>query len=143
MLNMIAVLVIHILFRFSIAFPFQCERHNRGWVRVCIQVFPEMMISQFLAGNVWRLSITVNIEMFNYSCFLFENFLFIHSEPVKVDIEFKNPLQIPISVSNITLICELSASSEEIKSGKLLSISFLYMININSSNSIEIEHCWN
>ena len=40
------------------------------------------------------------------------------AEAVKVDIEFKNPLQIPISVSNVSLMCELSASSDETKSGK-------------------------
>lgn len=40
------------------------------------------------------------------------------AEVVRVDIEFKNPLQIPISVSSVSLICELSASSDETQSGK-------------------------
>ena len=35
-----------------------------------------------------------------------------------MDVEFKNPLQIPISISNVSLICELSVSSEETDSGK-------------------------
>lgn len=36
-------------------------------------------------------------------------------EAIKLDIELKNPLQIPISVSNISLICDISAKSEETK----------------------------
>ncbi|KAG7958379.1 hypothetical protein I3843_10G018400 [Carya illinoinensis] len=37
-------------------------------------------------------------------------------EAVKVDIEFKNPLQIPISISSVSLICDLSAISDELNS---------------------------
>lgn len=36
-------------------------------------------------------------------------------EAIKLDIEFRNPLQIPISVFGISLICDLSAKSEETK----------------------------
>ncbi|XP_020095709.1 trafficking protein particle complex subunit 8 isoform X1 [Ananas comosus] len=36
----------------------------------------------------------------------------VAGEAVKVEVELKNPLQISISVSSISLICELSASSE-------------------------------
>lgn len=32
-------------------------------------------------------------------------------------IEFKNPLQIPIAISSVSLMCELSAVSDENKSG--------------------------
>ncbi|XVE61381.1 hypothetical protein DITRI_Ditri06bG0034900 [Diplodiscus trichospermus] len=40
----------------------------------------------------------------------------VAGEAIKVDIEFKNPLQIPISISSVSLICELSANSEEMNS---------------------------
>ncbi|XP_050243779.1 uncharacterized protein LOC126692278 isoform X1 [Quercus robur] len=40
----------------------------------------------------------------------------VAGEAVKVDIEFKNPLQIPISISGVSLICELSAGSDGMKS---------------------------
>lgn len=40
----------------------------------------------------------------------------VAGEVVRVDIEFKNPLQISISVSSVSLICELSASSDETQS---------------------------
>jgi hypothetical protein len=43
-----------------------------------------------------------------------------------VDIEFKNPLQIPISISRVSLICELSAGSDDMKSGWLPSVLFTY-----------------
>ncbi|XP_043712997.1 trafficking protein particle complex subunit 8 isoform X2 [Telopea speciosissima] len=36
-------------------------------------------------------------------------------EGIKMDIEFKNPLQIPISVSGVSLICRLSARSEMVE----------------------------
>ncbi|KAJ6790656.1 trafficking protein particle complex subunit 8-like [Iris pallida] len=39
-------------------------------------------------------------------------------EAIKLDIEFQNPLQIPISISGMSLICELSANSEETKSDR-------------------------
>ncbi|KAH7554180.1 hypothetical protein JRO89_XS12G0127000 [Xanthoceras sorbifolium] len=45
-----------------------------------------------------------------------ESNICVAGEAVKVDIEFKNPLQIPISISSVTLICELSARSDEMKS---------------------------
>jgi len=48
-----------------------------------------------------------------------------------VDIEFKNPLQIPISISGVSLICELSAGSDGMKSGWLLSVLFyIYFFNV-------------
>ncbi|XP_024028403.1 trafficking protein particle complex subunit 8 isoform X3 [Morus notabilis] len=37
----------------------------------------------------------------------------VAGEAVRVDFEIKNPLQIPISVSSVSLICELAASSDE------------------------------
>ncbi|MBA0804141.1 hypothetical protein Gohar_014292, partial [Gossypium harknessii] len=45
-----------------------------------------------------------------------ESNICVAGEALKVDIEFKNPLQIPISVSSVSLMCELSANPEE---GKL------------------------
>ena len=48
-----------------------------------------------------------------------------------MDIEFKNPLQIPISISGVSLICELSAGSDGMKSGWLLSVLFyIYFFNV-------------
>ncbi|KAK6942524.1 TRAPP III complex, Trs85, partial [Dillenia turbinata] len=40
----------------------------------------------------------------------------VAGEAIKVDIELKNPLQIPISISNVSLICDLAARSDEIAS---------------------------
>ncbi|XP_068342385.1 uncharacterized protein [Pyrus communis] len=40
----------------------------------------------------------------------------VAGEAVRVDIEFKNPLQIPLLLSSVSLICELSAGSDEMKS---------------------------
>lgn len=39
----------------------------------------------------------------------------VAGEAITVDIEFRNPLQISLSVSNISLICEHFASSDEVK----------------------------
>ncbi|KAA3472037.1 trafficking protein particle complex subunit 8-like [Gossypium australe] len=53
-----------------------------------------------------------------------ESNICVAGEALKVDTEFKNPLQIPISVSSVSLMCELSANPEE---GKLP----------NSSNEVQ------
>lgn len=45
-----------------------------------------------------------------------------YAEAVKVDIEFKNPLQIPLLLSSVSLICELSENSDEMQSGNSLSL---------------------
>ncbi|GMI79660.1 hypothetical protein like AT5G16280 [Hibiscus trionum] len=42
-----------------------------------------------------------------------ESNICVAGEAIKVDIEIKNPLQIPISVSSVSLMCELSANPEE------------------------------
>nr|KJB46377.1 hypothetical protein B456_007G363900 [Gossypium raimondii] len=42
-----------------------------------------------------------------------ESNICVAGEALKVDIEFKNPLQIPISVSSVSLMCELCANPEE------------------------------
>ncbi|KAK4833890.1 hypothetical protein QYF36_012927 [Acer negundo] len=54
-----------------------------------------------------------------------ESNICVAGEAVKVGIEFKNPLQIPISISSVTLICELSAKSDEIESDSNSSTSEL------------------
>ncbi|XP_051131915.1 uncharacterized protein LOC127251976 isoform X2 [Andrographis paniculata] len=41
----------------------------------------------------------------------------VAGEAIKVDISFKNPLQFPISVSNVSLICKHSAAYDETESG--------------------------
>ncbi|KGN59220.1 trafficking protein particle complex subunit 8 [Cucumis sativus] len=46
-----------------------------------------------------------------------ESSICVAGEPVKVDIVFKNPLQIPISISSVSLICDLSSKSDETESG--------------------------
>lgn len=43
------------------------------------------------------------------------------AEAIKVDIAFENPLKTPISISSVSLICDLSGSDE--KSGEELSVS--------------------
>ncbi|XP_068308297.1 uncharacterized protein [Pyrus communis] len=40
----------------------------------------------------------------------------VAGEAVRVDIELKNPLQIPLPLSSVSLLCELSAVSDEMKS---------------------------
>ena len=44
------------------------------------------------------------------------------AEAIKIAIEFKNPLEIPISISSVSLICELSATSDETNSGELQAV---------------------
>ncbi|XWS56080.1 hypothetical protein CRYUN_Cryun09bG0055900 [Craigia yunnanensis] len=61
-----------------------------------------------------------------------ESNICVAGEAIKVDIEFKNPLQIPISISSVSLICELSANPEEMNSG-------IYHTDANSSN-IELHN---
>lgn len=51
-------------------------------------------------------------------------------ESVKVDIEFRNPLQIPISVSGVSLVCSLSPKTNETTtSGELLKIKSLLFLS--------------
>ncbi|XP_017615074.1 uncharacterized protein LOC108460192 isoform X2 [Gossypium arboreum] len=45
-----------------------------------------------------------------------ESNICVAGEAIIVDIEFKNPLQIPISILSVSLICELSANPEELNS---------------------------
>lgn len=49
-------------------------------------------------------------------------FYFVTAEAIKIAIEFKNPLEIPISISSVSLICELSAKSDETNSGELQAV---------------------
>lgn len=46
----------------------------------------------------------------------------VTAEAIKIAIEFKNPLEIPISISSVSLICELSATSDETNSGELQAV---------------------
>ncbi|XP_057951278.1 uncharacterized protein LOC131146026 isoform X2 [Malania oleifera] len=41
----------------------------------------------------------------------------VAGEAIRLNIEFKNPLQISISIANASLICELTAKSDEVESG--------------------------
>lgn len=43
-------------------------------------------------------------------------------EAIQLDLEFRNPLQVPISISGISLICDLSANSDDSKSDEDASI---------------------
>lgn len=46
--------------------------------------------------------------------------LYVFTEAIKVAVEFKNPLQIAIPISNVSLICEHSVKSDAPASGKSL-----------------------
>jgi hypothetical protein len=46
----------------------------------------------------------------------------VTAEAIKIAIEFKNPLEIPISISSVSLICDLSATSDETNSGELQAV---------------------
>lgn len=50
------------------------------------------------------------------------------AEAIKVDVGFRNPLQIPISISSISLICEHYASSAEKDSGKPIQCPFMFIV---------------
>ncbi|PPS06269.1 hypothetical protein GOBAR_AA14378 [Gossypium barbadense] len=54
-----------------------------------------------------------------------ESNICVAGEAIIVDIEFKNPLQIPISILSVSLICELSANPEELNSGKDINSSLV------------------
>lgn len=41
------------------------------------------------------------------------------AEAVKLNVELKNPLQIPVAVSGISLICQLSTTLDALSSGKI------------------------
>ncbi|RDX88744.1 Trafficking protein particle complex subunit 8, partial [Mucuna pruriens] len=55
----------------------------------------------------------------------------VAGEAVKVNIEFKNPLQISIPISGVTLICKYSASTDEVRSNENVS---------NAENDNEVDH---
>ncbi|CAN1772475.1 Trafficking protein particle complex subunit 8 [Linum perenne] len=64
----------------------------------------------------------------------------VAGEAIKVAVEFKNPLQVPISISSVSLICELSSRSEEDKSDANTSTSELaddddYKRDVSSNSS--------
>ncbi|CAN0847587.1 Trafficking protein particle complex subunit 8, partial [Linum grandiflorum] len=64
----------------------------------------------------------------------------VAGEAIKVTVEFKNPLQVPISISSVSLICELSPRSEEDKSDANTSTSKLanhedYKRDVSSDSS--------
>ncbi|XP_027350865.1 trafficking protein particle complex subunit 8 isoform X2 [Abrus precatorius] len=54
----------------------------------------------------------------------------VAGEAVKVNIEFKNPLQISIPISGVTLICKYSASTDEVRPVE----------NVSSVENNEIDH---
>lgn len=45
-----------------------------------------------------------------------ESNICVSGESIKVDVNLRNPLQIPLSISNVSLVCEYSAESNEIES---------------------------
>ncbi|GLT90145.1 hypothetical protein SLE2022_080910 [Rubroshorea leprosula] len=68
-----------------------------------------------------------------------ESNISVAGEAIKVDVEFRNPLQISISISGVSLICELSASPEEMKSDASSSaIELQNDENKNSRTSVDI-----
>ncbi|XP_023005634.1 trafficking protein particle complex subunit 8-like [Cucurbita maxima] len=69
----------------------------------------EDMIPSLFSGRTNWLEIQSKIMSRKYK----ESNICVAGEPVKVDIVFKNPLQIPISISSVSLICDLSSKSDE------------------------------
>lgn len=60
------------------------------------------------------------VQEINSSCFSYS--LLYPAEAIKIDIGFTNPLQIPILISNVSLICKYFISSDEMESGKEICI---------------------
>lgn len=59
--------------------------------------------------------------------FAYKSFVLLDiAEAIKVEVSFRNPLQIPISISNVTLICKHSSECNESESG-----TFLHMIYVH------------
>lgn len=62
--------------------------------------------------------------MHHFLCIQHSDFLFsLVAEAVKVSVELKNPLHIPVDVSGISLICQLSTNLDALTSG--IRFSFL------------------
>ncbi|XP_015900436.3 uncharacterized protein LOC107433641 isoform X1 [Ziziphus jujuba] len=68
----------------------------------------EDMIPSLTTGRSNWLELQSKVIPKNYK----ESNICVAGEAVKVDIEFRNPLQISISLSGVSLICELSSSDE-------------------------------
>ncbi|GLT60810.1 hypothetical protein SLA2020_335590 [Shorea laevis] len=68
----------------------------------------------------------------------------VAGEAVKVDLEFKNPLQIPISISSVSLICELYVRSDEMESDASSSTAELQndddFINLTTNRDMSSEN---
>lgn len=60
----------------------------------------------------------------------------LFSESVKVDLEFKNPLLISTSITSVSLICELTANSDDLKLGKLFLLFDVHFITLFASFSL-------
>ncbi|XP_038903483.1 trafficking protein particle complex subunit 8 isoform X2 [Benincasa hispida] len=73
----------------------------------------EDMIPSLSSGRTNWLELQSKIMSKKYK----ESSICVAGEPVEVDIVFKNPLQIPISISSVSLICDLSSKSDETESG--------------------------
>ncbi|XP_073261394.1 uncharacterized protein [Populus alba] len=65
-----------------------------------------------------------------------ESNICVAGEAIKIAIEFKNPLEIPISISSVSLICELSATSDETNSGD-------HNFNVDADASCSTAGIWN
>ncbi|XP_022982812.1 trafficking protein particle complex subunit 8-like isoform X2 [Cucurbita maxima] len=72
----------------------------------------EDMIPSLSSGRTNWLELQSKIMSKKYK----ESNICVAGEPVKVNIVFKNPLQIPISISCVSLICDLSSKSDGTKS---------------------------
>ncbi|CAA0837822.1 Tetratricopeptide repeat (TPR)-like superfamily protein [Striga hermonthica] len=59
----------------------------------------------------------------------------IAGEPILVEISFRNPLQIPLSISNVSLICKHSAEDDETEPGTIL-FSCLSSLNFSLDTSL-------
>ncbi|XP_050384005.1 uncharacterized protein LOC126800653 isoform X2 [Argentina anserina] len=77
--------------------------------RIWLSLEEEMVPSSSTARTNWLELHSKLIPMYK------ESNVCVAGEAVKIDIEFKNPLQIPLLLSSVSLICELSANSNEVK----------------------------
>lgn len=64
----------------------------------------------------------------------------IAGEAIKVNVGFRNPLQIPISISNVSLICKYYASSDE-KDSDASSSSIIDHHNDEESSKLSVSRC--
>lgn len=56
-----------------------------------------------------------------------------------MDLEFKNPLLISTSITSVSLICELTTNSDDLKLGKLFLLFDVHFITLFTSFSLYMQ----